>query len=162
LARHVAPQSRQLQIYLPKFFISNKQRHALAFGGFSFAGLDPIAHDLLPLTKRAAVGIVPPGAKRLVMGWRQKFLNAHPSALPALIVKRRQRRRNPIHFMQFSPQQIQVTDLKGLSDLHGLEELFRCVGAPALSIQCCDPRVLCGNSLLPRRNEHLGPKNHFF
>jgi hypothetical protein len=117
---------------------------------------------LLPLTKRAAVGIVPPGAKRLVMGWRQKFLNAHPSALPALIVKRRQRRRNPIHFMQFSPQQIQVTDLKGLSDLHGLEELFRCVGAPALSIQCCDPRVLCGNSLLPRRNEHLGPKNHFF
>jgi hypothetical protein len=58
LARHVAPQSRQLQIHLPKFLISNKQRHALAFGGFSFAGLDTIAHDLLLLKKRAAPGIV--------------------------------------------------------------------------------------------------------
>ena len=64
--------------------------------------------------------------------------------------------------MQFSPQQIQVSDLKRLSDLDGLVELFRYVGAAALSIQYCDSRLLCGNSLLPRRNEHLGPENHFF
>jgi hypothetical protein len=55
-----------------------------------------------------------------------------------------------------------VSDLKGLSDLHGLEELFRFVGTAAPSVQCCDPRPLCGNSPLPLRNERLGLENHFF
>jgi hypothetical protein len=42
-----------------------------------------------------------------------------------------------------------VTNLKGLSALHGLEELLGFVGAAALSVQCSDPRLLCDNSLLP-------------
>jgi hypothetical protein len=31
---------------LPKFLIRDEQRRALTFNGFSFAGLDVIAHDL--------------------------------------------------------------------------------------------------------------------
>jgi hypothetical protein len=60
--RHPAPLSRQFQIHLLKLLIGDQYRRALAFGGLSFAGLDSIAHDLLLLRKRAAVGIVPSGA----------------------------------------------------------------------------------------------------
>jgi hypothetical protein len=60
--RHPTPLSRQLEIHLLKLLIGDHYRRALAFGGLSFAGLDPIAHDLLLLRKRAAVGIVPSGA----------------------------------------------------------------------------------------------------
>jgi hypothetical protein len=102
LARHLAPQPRQLQIHLPKILISNKQCHALAFDGFSFAGLDPIAHDLLPLTKRAAVGIVPPGAnlpkaEAPVMEVRQKLSILNPSRDPC-------KSGRAVKVMQFSPQ----------------------------------------------------------
>ena len=55
-----------------------------------------------------------------------------------------------------------MTNLKGLSDLHGFEELFRFVDVPALSFQCSDPRPLSNNSLLPLHNERLGPEDHFF
>jgi hypothetical protein len=96
-------------------------------------------------------------------GVAANVFNATPPGATRPHYERRQSRtRDPIHFIQFSPQQIQVSDLKGLSDLHGLEELFRFVATPTPSVQCCDPRPLCGNSLLPLRNERLRPEDHFF
>jgi hypothetical protein len=59
--------------------------------------------------------------------------------------------RDSIHVVQFSPQQILVSNLKGLSDLHGLRF------GPTLL-----PSPVARQFALAPRNEHLGAQNHFF
>jgi hypothetical protein len=51
------------------FLLSDYPRRMLAFSRFSFAGLDPIVHDLALAEKRAGVRMVPPRAN---LPWHYK------------------------------------------------------------------------------------------